>query len=101
MWDCLCAFVNDYYTWLGRAAASSAAASSAVAAAAIHRIFASVRLNDTTIVQNLWSDWSQSLNGRVSARESERAQAKMYYSQRAKPSAASVNKGIKYAGRQT
>lgn len=53
--DCLCAFVNDYYTWLGRAAAASAGAAVAVAvaAAAIHRIFASVHLNDTTIVQNL------------------------------------------------
>lgn len=41
--------VNDYYTWLGRVVAASAA----VAAAAIHRIFASVHFNDTTIVQNL------------------------------------------------
>lgn len=52
--DCLCAFVNDYYTlWLGRVVAAACAA---VAAAAIHRIFASVHFNDTTIVQNLRSD---------------------------------------------
>lgn len=40
--------VDDYYTWLGRVVAAAA-----VAAAAIHRIFASVHFNDTTIVQNL------------------------------------------------